>query len=220
VFRNSIRILKLRWLRELQLAPRQKTVLLLSLLWSAVYLAFLFFWLPQNTFYRLFYLPALILLIGLGASAFRVDTLRRRKMLALFVAAVALSNFLFLIYPFSRVEKYPPLAFALQLNREWPAGTVVYYAAENSDKALVRYFNPGTTWKQVPKFLEMLEEDMVVNYSQDRTVWFETTAIDRFATNDHGARWLETHARNDSLQELNDGAHRIRFIRVAPSGTK
>jgi hypothetical protein len=31
--------------------------------WIAVYVVFLFFWLPQNTFYRLFYLPPVILLL-------------------------------------------------------------------------------------------------------------------------------------------------------------
>ena len=217
---NAIKLLKLRWLRELHLAQKQKTVLLLSLSWSTFYLVFLFFWLPQNTFYRLFYLPALILLIGLAISSFRVDALRARRITAVFVTSVALANFLFLIYPFSHVEKYPPLAFAKQVNHQWPAGTVVYYALENSDKALVRYFNPSTTWKQLPKFREMLEEDLTETYRQNRTVWFETTAIEQFTSNDCGARWLETHARKDSLQELDDGAYKIRFIQVAPEQNK
>src|ERR1041384_993542 len=43
-----------------RLETRQRTVLLLALMWAGVYIVFLFFWLPQNTFYRLFYLPALI----------------------------------------------------------------------------------------------------------------------------------------------------------------
>ena len=214
--RNSIKIVSLRWLRELRLAPRQKTVLLLSLLWSTVYLVFLFFWLPQNTFYRLFYLPPLILLIGLGVSSLRVDAARTRRITAVFVAAVALANFLFLIYPFSHVEKYPPLSFALQLNQAWSAGTVVYYAAENSDKALVRYFNPDTTWKQLPKFLDTLDEEMTESYREGKTVWFETTAIDRFSSNQYGTHWLETHARKESLKELNDGAYEIRFVQVRP----
>ena len=218
--RNSIRILTLRPGRELRLATRQKTLLLLSLVWVTVYLVFLFFWLPQNTFYRLFYLPGMILLIGIGLGSYKVDVSRVRRITAVFVAAVALSNFLFLIYPFSHVEKYPPLAFALQMNREWPAGTVVYYGAENSDKALVRYFTRGTTWKQTPKFLEMLEEDMTESYKQGRTVWLETTAIDSFASHPYWSNWLEIHARKESLKELSDGAYKIRFIQVAPIGDK
>jgi len=83
---------------KLRLETRQKTVLLLALLWTFLYVVFLFFWLPQNTFYRLFYLPALILLFGLLLAA---KPHRSSRTLAAFVVAVALANFLFLIYPFS-----------------------------------------------------------------------------------------------------------------------
>jgi hypothetical protein len=115
--RPSGKLLTLRSFRRLHLAPRQKTVLLLSLLWAMLYLVFLFFWFPQNTFYRLFYLPAFILLFGLALSSLRNATSRPRRVTAAFVIAVALANFLFLIYPFSHVEKYPPLAFALRTEK-------------------------------------------------------------------------------------------------------
>lgn len=36
----------------------------LPLIWLAVYTVFLFVWLPQNVFYRLFYLPAVVLLLA------------------------------------------------------------------------------------------------------------------------------------------------------------
>ena len=88
---------------KLRLETRQKTVLLLALLWTFVYVVFLFFWLPQNTFYRLFYLPALILLLGLLLAAVQNRRAHSRT-LAVFVVAVALANFLFLIYPFSRAS--------------------------------------------------------------------------------------------------------------------
>jgi hypothetical protein len=196
--------LKLRVLGR-QLEPSQKTVLLLSLVWAIVYLVFLFFWLPQNTFYRLFYLPGLILLLGLALAAFQQEGLRRTYATLLFVIAVGLANFLFLIYPFSHVEKYPPLGFALQMNGEWPAGTVIYYAGQNSDAALVRYFTPGTQWKQLPDRLP-----------EETTGWLETTAIDRLSATPDGARWLSAHAVPASVRELNNGAYRIRFVKVVP----
>jgi hypothetical protein len=202
--------------RELQLQPRQKSVLLLSLTWTSVYLVFLFFWLPQNTFYRLFYLPALILLIGLALSSFK-ERASSSWRLAVFVGAVALANFLFLIYPFSHVEKYPPLAFALQLNREWPVGTVIYYGAEGSDVSMVRYFTPATQWRRVhSKLMDNLYGEMAEIYSQGGTAWFETSLIDGYNLNPEGARWLEAHARKEALKELNDGAYRIRFLQVMP----
>jgi hypothetical protein len=98
VFRS---LLHHRWVRAFRLETRQKTVLLLSLLWVLVYVVFLFFWLPQNTFYRLFYLPALILLLGLLLASIQDKTSKPRT-LAAFVIAVALANFVFMIYPFSR----------------------------------------------------------------------------------------------------------------------
>lgn len=45
--------------------PRLKPLAVLVAVWIASYLLFLFFWLPANTFYRLFYLPALVLLLGI-----------------------------------------------------------------------------------------------------------------------------------------------------------
>jgi len=170
-----------------------------------VYLVFLFFWLPQNTFYRVFYLPGIIILLGLALSAVQTTASRGTFGTAAFVVAVGLGNFLSLIYPYSHVEKYPPLAFALQMNHEWPRGTVIYYAAQNSDEVLVRYFTPETKWK-------LLQGD----FPEDTGAWLETTAIDRLSATPDGARWLQTHTSPGSLRELNNGAYRIRFIKIGP----
>jgi len=215
--RNLEKIKNLRWLRELRLETSQKTVLLLSLLWTSLYLVFLFFWLPQNTFYRLFYLPGLIILFGLRLASFKSRTGKSRRFTAALVVAVALANFLFLIYPFSHVQKYPPLAFALEMNREWPTGTVVYYAAQNSDEDLIRYFNPSTRWQLLrAESLNALETEIVNIYSNGGTAWLETTAFDQLSATAEGTRWLETHARKESSRELNDKAYKIRFVQIAP----
>ncbi|HET7288532.1 MAG TPA: hypothetical protein VFI71_13720 [Pyrinomonadaceae bacterium] len=199
----------LRWPKPL-LATRQKTVLLLSLLWAGVYTVFLFFWLPQNTFYRLFYLPALIIVLGLALASVR-NTRPETRALAAFVIAAALANFLFLIYPSSHAEKYPPLAFALQLNREWPAGTVIFYMDESSDVSLVRYFTPQTRWLRIQvKGMDDPRPEMQNAYAEGRTCWFETSAIDTYQSD----QWFQNHARKETLRELNDGAYRIRFVQV------
>lgn len=193
--------------REARLEPRQKTTLQLASLWLVVYLVFLFFFLPQNTFYRLFYLPAVILIFGVALAAMTRAKSDRLFTTAVFVCAVGLGNFLFLIYPLSRIEKYPPLALALQMNRDWPPGTVVYYGTQNSDDCLVRYFTSASTWKQLPdQFPSELRE----------TAWLETTAIDRVSSSAEGAQWLKVHGQPATLHELDNGAYRIRFIRVVP----
>src|SRR6185369_16401313 len=150
-----------------------------------------------NTFYRVFYLPAIIILCGLALSAFPQTVSRRTFATAAFVIAAGLANFLFLVYPFSHVEKYPPLAFALQMNREWPPGTVIYYGAQNSDEALVRYFTRGTEWKLLGAELPM-----------KAGTWLETRAIDRLSSTPEGNHWLESHTVPGSLHELDNGAYR------------
>lgn len=215
LIRNSRRLLSFRSFRGLHLTTRQKTVLRLTLVWVTVYLVFLYFWLPQNTFYRVFYLPAFILLFGLMIAALRNE--RPRWITAAFVVAVALANFLFLIYPFSHVEKYPPLAFALQMNREWPAGTVIYYGAKNSDEALIRYFNPSTHWQLLgTTSLEALETEITNIQKNGGTVWLETTAIDQLTSTFEGTQWLGRHSKAESWRELADRSYRIRFVQVNP----
>ena len=101
---RSMAVAILTWrIPKLRLETTQKSVLLLALLWTFVYIVFLFFWLPQNTFYRLFYLPGLILLLGLLRASFPNRTSKPR-LLATFVIALALANFLFLMYPFSVLQ--------------------------------------------------------------------------------------------------------------------
>lgn len=198
---------------------RRGSLVLLSLAWSGVYLVFLFFWMPQHTFYRLFYLPALILLAGLVMASRSADSRPRKFRLALIVAVLGISNFLFLIFPYSHEQKFPPLAFAREMNKTWPPGTVIYYALANSDESLFRYFNPSTVWKQLNATApEALESELHDIYSKGTTAWFEVTAIDRFSATPGGAEWLTKHARTESLRELRDPAYKIRFIQIVPAG--
>jgi hypothetical protein len=205
--------------RQMRLEQKEKTLVLVSVLWMASYVLFLFVWLPQNTFYRLFYLHCLVLLTGLALSVFeKRSSTRPGFRLALFVTALTLANFLFLIYPFSHISKYPPLAFAMEMNQHWPQGTVVFYGIDNSDVRLFRYFNPATRWRRLDFGSTVhLEQELNNAYAKGETVWLETTALDQLAAQPQGARWLEAHARNDSLKELISSAYRIRFVQVMPA---
>ena len=198
---------------------RRGSLVLLSLAWSGMYLAFLFFWMPQHTFYRLFYLPALILVAGLVMTSRTADFGPRKFRLALIVAVLGISNFLFLIFPYSHEQKFPPLAFAREMNKTWRPGTVIYYALVNSDESLFRYFNPSTVWRHLNATApEVLESELHDIYSKGSTAWLEVTAIDRFSATPGGAEWLAKHARTESLRELKDPAYRIRFVQIVPAG--
>ncbi|MBV9928606.1 MAG: hypothetical protein JOZ96_26555 [Acidobacteria bacterium] len=188
-------------------------------LWACAYFAFLCFWYPYFTPYRMFYLPALVFL--LGAAAVRYDLLRtprRRRFASMFVAAMALSNFLFFIYPLSHVEKNPAVEMALGMGEAWPAGTVVYYARPNADNELFHYFNPATDWRKLDadpggSFEETLREV----YGRGGGAWLDASALDRMQSSPAGSRWLAEHSAGGRRVELVGGGYRIIFVQVMPS---
>jgi peptidoglycan/LPS O-acetylase OafA/YrhL len=188
----------------------------LALLWIAIYVAFLFFWLPHNTFYRLFYLPAIILLLGEILAAWSVsDSGKRSYRLALFVVLMALANFLFFIFPYSHAEKYPPLSAALEMNKVWQPGTIVFYGSENSDNNLFQYFNRASDWKPLPEIAE-LEAQLSKTNDGGKEAWLESTAIDQLKTTRAGEEWFARHAQPNTLHERRDRGYNIRFIKIVP----
>jgi hypothetical protein len=86
-------------LLHLRLAPTLP--LRIAVVWLATYVVFLFFWLPSNTFYKLFCLPAIIVIMAYVLREYRGP---RRYRLALLVATMALANLAFYIFPYSRPD--------------------------------------------------------------------------------------------------------------------
>ena len=109
-------------------------------LWIFVYAAFLFFWEPQNTFYRLFYLVPLVALL---AAATR--QLRARPLICLAVA-LGCWNLCQFIYPKTLVKNNPPLAAAMREHASWPQGTGVVFADFIPDLWTIHYFNMQAAW--------------------------------------------------------------------------
>ena len=212
VFRR-LRLHARQSVRNLLTDRHGRPALIVAAVWASVYLVFLFVWLPQNTFYRLFYLPALIVLIGLLAwiryphGEYRPGY----RVLALAIAA-GLANFLFFIFPYSHTQKFPPTRFALEMNAQWHGKTLVYYDAENSDNNLVRYFAPNTTWVQLTD-PGTVENEMKI-LSPDWNVWLETTAVDRLASTPEGAEWLKLHGKPNSRRVLDDKGFRMEFVQM------
>jgi len=184
------------------------------LLWIGLYIVFLFFWLPHNTFYRLFYLPPIILLVASWLIT-RTGHEKPTYRLGLFVAVMALSNFLFFIYPNSHAEKYPPLSLALEMNSVWKPGTVVYFHSENSDNNLVAYFNPAIEWRPLRSFDQMSPELKQI-YDEGKTAWLEASAIDQMQAKPGGSEWLARHGRKETWRERKARGYNVKFIQVAP----
>jgi len=201
--------------------PRENSAPLLwpSVTWVVAYLVFLFFWLPQDTYYRLFYLPAILTLLGvfLKYANDRVGSEIRRAM-PVAVAIIALSNFTFLILPYSTLTANPPLRFALEMNQVWRGNAVVYYATDSPDVWLLRYFSPGTRWL----FLEdpdlgMIEKDLKRIYSEGHKVWIETSAIDALTSRyANFPEWLEEHSQGTQRYQLIYPGYRFRIDQVLP----
>ena len=187
------------------------TELRFPILWVAAYAAFLFFWLPNNTFYKLFLLPGIILILAQVLAKYSGP---RRYRLALFTAAVALANFAFSIFPYSHVEANKPLSFALDMQRRWSDRTVVYYASFTPDNWTIRYFNPATTWKKMkPGDLTGFEREATQDVQSGHDVWIDTTAADALA--ESGAIFSPHYG---AVRELVNSRHRIRFALWRPRG--
>lgn len=217
--RGSGAEVKLLFAAALKSEHRFRPLLVLGTAWVAFYVFFLFFWLPQNTFYRLFYLPAIILLVGALLAQYEAGNRQpRRYRAALFAAMVAVFNLTFYILPYSHAEANQPLVFALKMERVWSEGTVVYYATFTTDDSTVRYFNPRTTWRRLdPGQLARLERELQETYRSGDTAWFDTTAVDLFMSNQAAfGKWLSEHTKQQAKYELVDDKYRIRFFQIFP----
>ena len=191
-------------------------LVVLCVVWATFYLVFLFFWIPQNTFYRLFYLPSLVVLSGVLLKRLEFSDMRRWRA-ALLAIIVALSNFLFLIYPYAQVRKNTPLFLALEMNNIWSEKTVVYFSQRSSDSALFSYFNPTTTWKKVESIeTEEFENELKQIYSNGGTVWLETSAFNQIDRQEGGQQWLIAHSREQSTYKLTDPAYDVRLVQILP----
>jgi len=202
----------------------------MCLAWAACYLAFLFFWLPHNTFYRLFYLPALLLLLGflteraVGQASTPAGSTRSGQPrawtpgpLALAVAIVALWNFVFFIHPNSRVSANPPLALAREMKQQWAPGTVIQYATLNSDDWILMYEHPQTRWIPLATpGLDSLRDRVREAQNAGHALWIETTALDLISSTPAGAEWLAAHTRPAATRELVNSRQRIRLARLFP----
>lgn len=203
----------------------RQPLFLLCAAWTIPYLIFLFFFIPQNTFYRLFYFPALIILLGVALAPFEARRQKRRWRLASLAALLALYNFLFYIYPNSRVRENTPLALAVEANKIWSEKTVVFHAPNaaafdlmDTNNRLVKYFNPSVGWKPFNFVtLEEFEHEIQTAGSEGKTVWLDRTAIETIEANPPAAQWLDGNSRP---AELNLPAHRMKYVRITPNAPK
>jgi hypothetical protein len=192
-------------------ASRVRELPLYAALWAGVYVAFLFFWMPMNTFYRLFYWPPLVIIVigMLRPSA------RTRDAVWAFAAVALLWNFTFEIYPQSRSDHNVPLRFAMAEREKWPGGTRIVFRRFHPDLWIISYFNQQVAWIG----FEELDVARLDGYLEDarrdgKRLWMEQTAYDLVAEDAVGRRWLGVHERRDELLDFADAKHRFTFHSV------
>lgn len=202
--------------KETDGANHYRQLALLCAVWAITYLVFLFFWIPQNTFYRLFYLPSLIVLTGILLRRYENIAARRRRA-ALLTIIIALSNFLFLIYPYAHVRKNTPLSLALEMNNIWSPQTVIYYSQRSTDSNLLSYFNPAATWNNLESYqTEEFENELRRIYANGGAAWLETSAFNQIARQEEGQQWLTAHSKEQSKYKLTDPAYDVRVVQIFP----
>jgi hypothetical protein len=178
------------------------------LLWASVYVAFLFFWMPQNTFYRLFYLAPLVLILVTALE----DAPKVHRAGFLFAAVLLLWNFVFLTYPESRAEFNAPLRFALAQNYAWPPGSAIVFHRFHPDLWTISYFNQQASWFGLERAdLSEMERDLAYARSQNKPLWVEETAYQLVAGTPEGRTWLMQHERADELLRFKDEKHEFVF---------
>lgn len=174
-------------------------------IWIGAYSIFLLFFQPQNTFYRLFYLPAIVFLL---AS-------RLRGAIGWAAAIVLLWNFTFLMYPRSKVESNETLAFALRERARWPAGSGIVYHVFHPDLWTIAYFNWQASWigletADIPR-LESLRADFA---GGGRALWIEQTTLELLGSSGEGKRWLAAHVERPAAIRHQSGKRSFAFYRV------
>jgi len=179
------------------------------LVWWAVYALFLLVWLPHNTFYRLFYLPALVLI----AAGFLDGPKTAYNRLALCVAALFLLNFGFSIYPQSRPGTNPSVDIAQQMRGVWKPGDVVYWDVYAADNRTIRYFSPEVQWRELwgRAYINLLED----SFDRFNGLWFDSVALNEFRGRDpEFAAWLADKVRIEESYEFPVGEHVVGFSKL------
>jgi hypothetical protein len=177
-------------------------------LWVGVYIAFLFFWMPANTFYRLFYLPPMVMVVVGMLRA----TKQTRNAVWAFAAMLLLWNFSFVVYPQSRPDYNVALRFALAQREKWAPGTPIVFQRFHPDLWVISYFNQQAAWIGLEQFnLVQLEGNLEYARRVGKPLWLEETAYALVAADPAGQRWLALHERSDQLLDFRDAKHRFTF---------
>ena len=196
----------------------RKFMMKFVLAWAGAYSLFLFFWLTQYPYYRLFFLPAFVLLIGIVLRTRRTEPIKHRiGPLPAFVVFMATLNFTFYIYPYSKIEANSSRKLAADAKGMWNDGTIVLYKDFTPDNWMMKYFNTQTTWSRidVSNWANMARQLRDV-LGKSRAVWVDTTVLEYLASTPEAREWLENSASLSGNWGVANKHNYIQFAQLVP----
>jgi hypothetical protein len=184
--------------------------------WVGVFVLFLFFWLTSYPYYRLYYLPAVIAVLGGIIKQPGLPVMRERlTMLSSFVCFMLLFNFTFFIYPYSKAEATPPISLALGARQVWNEDVLVLYKESTCDNWMMKYFNPHTTWRQVDiTDRNNLDQELGNAVQSGRRVWLDTGILGRLERSTEAKQILLRHGRLSEPWGISNRKHHIQFANL------
>lgn len=187
------------------------------IVWLGSFLLFLAVWLTEYQYYRLFCLPAFILLLGVLLRNARIDRWQFTHPLPAFVVLMAAANFTMYIGPYARVEASPPLQVALQARTVLPAGAVVYFAEFHCDNWWIKYFNMDTTWRKAdPNRIEELSLEIDTLLRSGRQVYFDGGVYSDVVAHREAKQKLIDQFAFEHALGFSNGKHHIQLVELKP----
>jgi hypothetical protein len=192
----------------------------ICVVWIAVYAVFLVFWLPQNTFYRLFYLPALVLLAGTIIASSRTKS---HSVLALAVGFLFCVNLSSAIYPAAQPELNHTEQFARSMQAVWTPGTTVYGNVYADENLTIKYFNPQVTWKKLWNRAPIEDLDPTLHQVRESgtAMWFDLAALEKLSSEDPAFNeWLKANCRLGEKHQFMNANDLVGFVQLVPLSTE
>jgi hypothetical protein len=201
----------LKW-PKVQFTP----IIRICVVWITVYVVFLVFWLPQNTFYRLFYLPALILLAGTFEASLKT---RSHSILALAIGFLFCVNLSSSIYPAAQPALNRTEQFAKSMQSVWEPGTTVYGNVYADENLTIKYFNPQVVWKKLWNRapLEDLGPTLHQARASGKAMWFDLAALEKLSSEDPSfSDWLKANCRLGEKYQFMNANDLVGFVQLVP----
>ncbi len=190
-------------------------IFLLCALWIVPFFLFLAIFIPGNSFYKLFYVPPFVILIGLIVNSATQIKLNGKRQLLLGVVIIFLVNFIFFVHPSNKIREDSPLSMALEMNRQINKNSVIYYDRIDPDNNLVRYFNSDLKWVKIENTQDF-ETSLVNNFEENKTVWIDESAFIKINADSELKQNFFGNFSEKQRFQLNDPDRSVKFIQIEP----